>query len=221
METKIIACATIEEEFKQALKIAKRDYPAVFLKPGLDNDPQALRQAIKAEMATLTAPGRIILGYGFSNGALVDFPCGQHTVVAPQAEDGICLILGSQVRRDKILTEKSTYFITEGWLKGDDLFSTFQKAVEKYGLAKAGRMQKTMMSHYQRFLLVDTGVYDLDKYRGKLNEMAEVLGLTVEETKGELSWLVRLVSGPPWGDYIIEVSAGGTLTIDPKAGSQI
>jgi len=41
METRIIACATIKDEINKALEIAGRDYPAVFLKPGLDDEPPA------------------------------------------------------------------------------------------------------------------------------------------------------------------------------------
>ena len=221
METRIIACATIKDEINKALEITGRDFPAVFLKPGLDDEPARLRQAITEEMDKIAEPALVLLGYGFSNGALVDFPAGRHTLVAPQAEDVLCIVLGSQARRDEILNEKPTYFITEGWLRGDNIFSVFGRSVEKYGPEKAARLHKSMMSHYQRFLLVDTGVYDLDQYRDRLAEMGKVLGLAVEEDKGDLNWLVRLVSGPPWGDDFVKAEPGQMLTLDPKAGSTL
>ena len=221
METRIIACATIKDEINKALEIAGRDYPAVFLKPGLDDEPARLREAITEEMDKSAEPALILLGYGFSNGALVDFPAGKHTLVAPQAEDVLCLVLGSQARRDAILSEAPTYFITEGWLRGDNIFSVFARSVEKYGPEKAARLHKSMMSHYKRFLLVDTGVYDLDKYRDRLAEMGQVLGLALEEAQGDLSWLVRLVSGPPWGADFVRAEPGQSLTLDPKAGSAV
>lgn len=219
MNTVIIACATIKDEIKKALELAGRDYPAVFLKPGLDDKPGDLREAITAEMDQLVEPSLALLGYGFSNGALVDFPAGKHTLVAPQAEDVLCLIMGSQKRRDETLNEKPTYLITEGWLRGDNIFKVFHNLVDKYGQAKAAKMHKATMAHYKRFLLVDTGVYELDQYRGKLRELAEVSGLDVEEAPGDLGWLVRLVSGPPWGEDFVQAEPGGMLTINPMGSN--
>ncbi len=221
MDTVVIACATIKDEMKKALEIAGRDYPAVFLKPGLDDDPRKLQEALQAELDRLPAPSLALLGYGFANGALAAFPAGRHTLVAPQAEDTLCLILGSQARRDAILKEQPSYFITEGWLRGDNIFAVFQKSVDKYGPEKAARLHKSMMHHYRRFLLVDTGVYDLDAYRGRLEELGRVLGLAVEEAPGDLNWLVRLVSGPPWGPAFVKAEPGETLALDPKAGSAV
>lgn len=220
MDTKIIACQTIEDEIKKALEVAGRDYPAVFLGPKLDNEPQKLREAIEAEMNQLAAPSLVLLGYGFSNGTLVDFPAGRHTLVAPQAEDVLCLILGSQRRRDQIIEAMPSYMITKGWLRGDNIFKAFQKSVEKFGPEKAARLHKSMLSHYKRFLLVDTGVYDLNEYRGRLEELGQALGLAVEEEKGDLSWLVRLVSGPPWDQSFVKAEPGRMLTIDPQIGSR-
>lgn len=219
MNTVVIACQTIEDEMKKAMELAGRDCPAVFLKPGLDNDPQKLREAITAEMDQLAEPSLVLLGYGFSNGALVDFPAGRHTLVAPQAEDVLCLILGSQTRRDQIMQAKPTYLITEGWLRGDDLFAAYQKSVDKFGPEKAAKLHKAMMSHYQRFLLIDTGVYNLDNYRTRLTELGQALGLPLEEDKGDLTWLTALAAGPPWDNRFIQAQPGQTLTIDPKAGS--
>lgn len=213
METVIIACGMVKDEMNQVLKEAGKDYPATYLKPGLDDDPMALREAIEAELNKLPEPSLVLLGYGFSNGALVEFPAGRHTLVAPQGEDAICLVLGSQARRDAILKESPTYFITNGWMRGDGLFKNYEKAVAKYGPEKAAKIQKSIMGHYKRFLLIDTGVYDLDVWRPQLEMMAGILGMTVEEANGDLSWLKRLVQGPPWGDDFVKAEPGGMLTV--------
>lgn len=221
MNTAVIACGTIKDEVTRALELAGKDYPVVTLKPGLDDNPQDLRSAIEEELNKLPEPSLVLLGYGFSNGALVDFPAGRHTLVAPLAEDVICIILGSQKRRDAILNESPAYFITEGWMRGDALFLNYQRALEKYGPEKAAKLQKAMMGAYKRFLLLDTGVYDLNPWRAKFAEMSTLLGIPVEEDKGDLTWLVRLFSGPPWGPDFVQAQPGQSLTIDPKAGSAI
>jgi hypothetical protein len=213
MQTAVIADGAIEDEMKKALAKAGRDYPAVFLEPRLDDDPQKLRAALEAEMDRLPGPSTVLLGYGFSNGALVSFPAGRHRLAAPRAEDGLCLILGSQARRDALLKDRSPYLLTEGWLRGDDLFSAFERSVKKFGPEKAARLHKAMMTHYQRFLLIDTGAYDLDACRGRLQELGAVLGLAVEEAPGDLGWLERLVKGPPWGDDFAVAEPGEMLTI--------
>lgn len=221
MNTVVIACGTIKDEVKKALELAGKDYPLTTLRPGLDDHPQDLRDAIQQELDKLTEPSLVLLGYGFSNGALVDFPTGRHTLVAPQAEDVICIVLGSQKRRDKILNESPAYFITDGWMRGDALFKNYEKSVEKYGPEKAAKLQKTMMRAYKRFLLLDTGVYDTAPWKAKLEEMGAVLGIPVEEDKGDLGWLERLFAGPPWGGDFVKAEPGELLTLDPKAGSLV
>lgn len=220
MDTFLIGCQIIEKELKQVMSEAGHNYPGVFFRPGLDTNPEDLKKAILAEMAKLPAPSRVLLGYGFSNGALTDLPAGPHQLVAPQAEDVLCLILGSQKRRDEIMKETPSYIITEGWLKGDNLFGEYKKAVEKYGPEKAARLQKMMLGGYTRFLLVDTGVYNLADYRDRFKELAAPLGMAVEDIPGDLSWLKRLVAGPPWDNTFVVAEPGQTLTVDPAAGSR-
>lgn len=221
MNTLVIACGTIKDEAQKALEMTGKKYPLITLKPGLDDNPQALRDAIQQELDKLDEASLILLGYGFSNGALVEFPAGRHILVAPQAEDVICIVLGSQKRRDELLKANPAYFITEGWMRGDALLKNHEKAVEKYGPEKAAKLQKAMMAAYKRFLLVDTGVYDLTTWRGNLEEMGKVLGIPVEVTEGDLSWLERLFSGPPWGSDFVKAEPGEMLTLDPKAGSAV
>lgn len=216
MQTVVIACGMIKDEMNRVLQACGKDYPAVYLKPGLDDNPQALREAITEAMDNLPEPSRVLLGYGFSNGALVDFPAGRHTLAAPRAEDSICIVLGSQARRDAFLEECPTYFITDGWMRGDSLFKNYDRTLEKYGPEKAAKLQKSVMGHYKRFLLIDTGVYDPDKWRPRLKEMAGILGMTVEEVQGDLSLLTQLVEGPPWGDDIIVAEPGEMLTVPAK-----
>ncbi len=219
MKTLVIACKMIENEILKVMAEANLDYPTVFLKAGLDDKPEELKALIQEQMDSMPEAGRVILGYGFANGTLSDFPAGRHQVVAPQAEDALCLILGSQLRRDEILAEAPSYFISEGWLRGDNIFAAFQKSVDRFGLEKAVKLHKVIMDPYKRFLLIDTGTYDLAPYREKLTDLGGKLGLAVEETKGDLSLLKRLVSGPPWDKDFVVAEPGGTISIDPSAGS--
>ena len=142
-------------------------------------------------------------------------------LVAPVVYDVRCIVLGSPPRRIEFLNSDPTYFNTEGWMRGDALLKNHEKAVEKYGPEKAAKLQKAMMAAYKRFLLVDTGVYDLTTWRGNLEEMGKVLGIPVEVTEGDLSWLERLFSGPPWVSDFVKAEPGEMLTLDPKAGSAV
>ena len=193
----LVACETIEDEVKAALARLKLDYPIIWLEGGLHNSPERLRGRLREVLTE--AEGRcdnLIFTLGYCGGGVSDLTTGGYTTVLPLADDCISILLGSLSARLKA-SRPPTYFLTEGWMRHENnVITSYDRTVEKYGRAKADRINKLMLKNYRRFGLVDTGCYDLQVASDKVAPLAEIMELEVERLPGQESWLDRLLTGP-------------------------
>lgn len=196
----LVACETIEDEVKDALERLNLDYPVIWLEGGLHNSPDRLRGRLEEVLAE--AEGRcreLLFTLGYCGGGVSDLTTGSYTTVLPLADDCISILMGSLAARQKA-SRPPTYFLTEGWMRHENnVVTSYERTVEKYGRAKADRINKMMLKNYRRFGLVDTGSFDLAGARAKVAPLAEVVELEVEALPGDKSWLDEILTGP-WDD---------------------
>ncbi|UQZ88685.1 hypothetical protein C4J81_05490 [Deltaproteobacteria bacterium Smac51] len=198
MKSILVACETIEDEVKGALARLGLDYPVIWLEGGLHDSPDRLRARMKEILDE--ADGnceRLLLTLGYCGGGVSDLTTGRYTTIVPLADDCLSLLLGSMRRRLDISNEAGTIFLTSGWMRHENgMINMYESRVEKYGQARADRVNKMMLQHYKRFGLVDTGCYDLLEASGKVALFAERMELKVETMDGSNSWLDTLLTGP-------------------------
>ncbi|MDL2227193.1 DUF1638 domain-containing protein, partial [Deltaproteobacteria bacterium OttesenSCG-928-M10] len=121
---------------------------------------------------------------------------GDYVTILPLADDCLSIMLGSMRARKKA-SRPVTYFLTAGWMRHENnMVDSYNRTVERYGPARADRINKMMLANYQRFGLVDTGCYDLDQAAEKVAPLAKIVDLPVERLPGDKSWLDRLLTGP-------------------------
>jgi hypothetical protein len=113
-----------------------------------------------------------------------------------------------------------TYFLTSGWLRHENnLVSSYEKCIEKYGQRQAQRINRIMLQNYRRFGLVETCCYDMEQARERVQNLAELLDLSVEKLPGDLDWLHHLLSGhhdDP--SRFIVIPANAEINFDQWAG---
>lgn len=209
--TKIIACATVIEEMLSHLSPGD-DY--CVLDFGLHVSPESLRSNLQ-ETIDLSAKSAetILLGYGLCSQAVVGLHANGCKLVVPKVDDCIAIFLGSaQAYKAQFRSEPGTYYLTKGWIEaGDSPFGEFESMVERYGEEKAHQLMGKMLKNYTRLALINTGQYELDRYRDYCRRAAEQFGLRYEEIPGSSSMIKRLLHGP-WGDEFVVAHPGETIT---------
>lgn len=197
MKTMLVTCETIEDEVRDALERLGLDYPVIWLEGGLHNSPTRLRERLREVLAE--AEGRcerLILTLGYCGGGVSELTTGGYTTVLPLADDCLSLLLGSMAAR-KAASSPPTYFLTEGWMKHENnVVDSYHSTVERYGEARADRINKMMLSNYKRFGLVDTGLYNLEAAFGRVAPLASKMGMDIEDLPADSDWLDRLLTGP-------------------------
>jgi hypothetical protein len=162
----VIACATVIEEMSPFLP---DEVPSETLDFGLHLRPEGLRRVLQQKIDEASPHAdALLLGYGLCSMAVVGLRATTAHLVIPRVDDCIAIFLGScNAYKEQSEKEPGTYYLTKGWIEvGDSPFSEYERLVEKYGEAKAGRMIQLMLKNYTRLGFINTGQYDIDRYRG-------------------------------------------------------
>jgi hypothetical protein len=209
--TKVIACATVIEEM---LPLLPPDVDYRVLDFGLHVNPEALKCALQEVIdAWATSAETILLGYGLCSQAVVGLRANDCTLVVPKVDDCIAIFLGSgEAYKAQSRAEPGTYYLTKGWIEaGDSPFGEYDSLVEHYGEKKARWLMGRVLKNYTRLALINTGQYELERYRDYSRHTAERFGLRYEEIPGSDTLIKKLLHGP-WDDEFIVARPGETIS---------
>jgi hypothetical protein len=203
VQTTVIACATVIEEMMPHLPPA---FKYEVLDFGLHVNPGALRSRLQEAIDKASGVAEtIILGYGLCSQAVVGLRANDCTLVVPRVDDCIAIFLGSgEAYRAQASTAPGTYYLTKGWIEaGDSPFHEYEGLVAQYGEEKARWLMRRILKNYTRLALINTGQYELERYRDYCRRTAERFGLHYEEIPGSDALIRRMVHGPWAGDFVI------------------
>jgi hypothetical protein len=214
MNIMIMACQTIREELRLAIKQTGVNYPVIYIESGLHDQPDSLRRQIQESIDKIDNVDILLMAFGYCGNSLLGVKSSQFKMVIPRVDDCISLLLGSTAMRKKISMEMGTYFLTKGWLESDhNLLKEYERCVTRYGEQRALRVMKTMLGHYRRFMVIDTGAYPIESVTPKIREFAEKHDKRHEVTAGSPRLFHKLLLGQ-WDDEFIILEPGQEVTID-------
>jgi hypothetical protein len=208
---RVIACATVIEEM---LPFLPSDVPHEVLDFGLHINPAELKKVLQEKIDEASQNADVLLlGCGLCSMAVVGLKATTATLVIPRTDDCIGIFLGScNAYKEQAKKEPGTYYLTKGWIEvGDTPFEEHKLLVEKYGEAKAERMTRLLLKNYKRLAFIDTGVYEIERYREYARKTAEKFELRFEEIDGSPALVKKMIFGP-WDDEFVVVFPGETVT---------
>lgn len=202
MKPVIIACKTIEKEVLAAVSRQGCGYPILWLESGLHNWPDKLRARLQELLDGCSGYDTVLLAMSFCGNAVAGLRTHDFQLVIPRCDDCITLLLGSVERRQAHL---AAYFLTEGWLAGENnIWMEYQRCIQKYGEKRGRRIFSTMLAHYRHLALVDTGAYDAEKNEAEVRAIAQVLGLEYTRIEGTLEHIESLLRGEwPEAQFVV------------------
>jgi hypothetical protein len=212
----VIACATVIEEM---LPFLPAEVPHEILDFGLHLRPNDLRASLQRKIdQTRGRADVLLLGYGLCSMAVIGLEAGDATLVIPRTDDCIGIFLGScAAYRAQIRQEPGTYYLTKGWIEvGDSPFEEHHRLVKKYGEARAERMTRLVLRNYKRVGFINTGQYEIDRYRAYARKAAGDFGLQYEEIPGSSRLIQKMIFGP-WDEEFLIVSPGQTVRFEDFA----
>jgi hypothetical protein len=214
MNTVVVACNTIRDEFEKAVAETGCSHPFSWIESGLHLKPESLRNRLQEELDALDNTDRVLLGFGYCGNAVAGLKSGNYELIVPRVDDCISLLLGSKEYRERCCSSGGVYFLTKGWLEGEsNIWTEYLAVLARFGPKNTNRIYKRMLAHYKYLGLIDTGAYALDTMLPKVNEIAATLNLETRVLPGSDSYLKKLLSGP-WneGDFVV-VPANTTIEL--------
>lgn len=206
----VIACATVIEEM---LPFLPEDVPYEVLDFGLHLRPADLKMALQAKVDEASQNVDVLLlGYGLCSMAIIGLKAKTATLVIPRVDDCIAIFLGScEAYKAQAKKEPGTYYLTKGWIEvGDNLFEEHKRMIEKFGEEKAQRMTQLMLKNYKRLGFINTGQYEIERYRTYTRDKAKEFDLRFEEIEGSSALVKKMIHGP-WDEEFMVVSPGQTI----------
>jgi hypothetical protein len=207
---RVIACATVIEEM---LPFLPEDVIAETLDFGLHLRPKELKKSLQEKIDIASQDTDVLLlGYGLCSMAVVGLHATTAHLVIPRVDDCIAIFLGSRnAYREQAQKAPGTYYLTKGWIEvGDTPFTEYQRLIQKYGEAKAKWMIQLMLKNYTRLGFINTGQYELERYREYARKTAEEFNLRFEEIEGSPALVKKMVFGP-WDSDFLVVAPGETI----------
>jgi hypothetical protein len=208
---KVIACATVLEDLLPLMPPGMKYQKLEF---GLHNDPEKLKKALQEAIDT-TEPeiDTILLGYGLCSRGTTGIKSDRCNLVIPKIDDCIGIFLGSlEAYNQQHKKEPGTLYYTKGWIEANELHhDQFEDLTKKYGEARARLYFKLLLKNYTRIVFINTGNYEIEKYRQRTQTNAKELNLRYEEITGSNRMIEKLLSGP-WDDEFVVVPPGRAIT---------
>jgi hypothetical protein len=188
--------------------------PYEILDFGLHINPAELKKVMQEKIDEASPKADVLLlGYGLCSMAVVGLTSRSATLVIPRTDDCIAIFLGScSAYKEQAKKEPGTYYLTKGWIEaGDTPFEEHKLLIEKYGEDKAKRMTRLMLKNYKRLAFINTGMYEIERYREYARSTAEKFELRFEEIEGSPDLVKKMVFGPWDGEFVV-VSPGETVS---------
>ncbi|NLH00132.1 MAG: DUF1638 domain-containing protein [Chloroflexi bacterium] len=211
--TLVMACATVIEEMLPLMPPGMKHEVFDF---GLHVNPAKLHSTLQEAIDRVSDDvDTIILGYGLCSQAVIGIKSDRCTLVVPRVDDCIAIFLGScQAYKAQARTEPGTYYLTKGWIEvGDTPFSEYDRMVKQYGEKRADRLIKIMLGNYKRLALINTGQYEMDKYRDISRQIAERFNLRYEEIEGSNALVKAMLYGQ-WEDDFVVLKPGEAFRLE-------
>lgn len=215
---RVLACATVIEEM---LPLLPDDVPYEVLDFGLHLRPDGLRQTLQERIDQLSQDADVLLlGYGLCSMAVIGLQARSAHLVIPRVDDCIAIFLGScAAYKAQSKQEPGTYYLTKGWIEaGDTPFNEHEQLIKKYGPERALRMTRLLLKNYRRLAFINTGQYEIERYRAYARQTAESFDLRFEEIDGSPALVEKMVHGP-WDSEFVVIPPGQTIQYTDFAAS--
>jgi hypothetical protein len=204
----VIACHVLWRELCHAGALSRNTLTFQFLKQGLHNTPDLLRQKLQEAIDAVPEDegySAILVAYGLCCNGIEGIAARNIRLVFMRGHDCITFLLGSKERyRELAENSPGTYWYSPGWIEtgftpGRENYETMLCSyTEKYGEDNALYLMETeqgWLKKYTTAAYVDTGICNDPRYREYTRECAEFLGLRYEELKGNPKLIEDFLDG--------------------------
>ncbi len=219
---KIISCHVLWRELSYYASLSRNVFDFHFLKQGLHNVPDSLRDQLQAQIdATDGDYDALLIGYGLCSNGIQGITAQDTKLVVIRGHDCITHLLGSKERyREYFDAKPGTYWYSPGWIDtgsqpGKERYETTKKAyADQYGEDNAQYLMEQEQGWFEKYsnaAYVDLGVGDADHYKTFTKSSAEWLGWDNDVLAGDPQLIRSFLDGHWDPEEFLVVEPGQTI----------
>lgn len=205
----VIACSMLENEINHILRAEKLRCKIHWVERGLHQSPTLLNKKLRKIIADFeTEYDTIILCYGLCGNALRGLRSRHARMVAMRFDDCIHMLLRGSGKDYHCL------YLTAGWIDSEkSIENEYAACIAKYGEEKSRRIYRMMLKEYKGIRLLDTGAYEVERYRERTKSLADTLELNYGDQVASIEVLRKLLLHQ-WDEDIVVVDPGEPLLFE-------
>jgi Protein of unknown function (DUF1638). len=208
----IIGCQTLKNELNQALEDCGCRYDVSWIESGLHNTPNKLHDSLQHILDSTEDYQRVLMAMGYCGNSLTGLRTGNYTLIVPRVDDCISLLLGSHKNRMNLTRGDNTYFMTDGWLKGErNIWREYEYTINKYGEETGKIIFDMMLGNYKSLALLETGCYRVSDVEDEMKTIADTLGLRYKVLPATIEYIRKLITGPWDQDVFLSIPPYSTI----------
>lgn len=218
---KLLACETIKDEVELIKEKCGVNIETVWMDNTLHAYPENLRDALQAEIDRAEPETEeLLFAYGNCGNGLVGLESRSATMIIPRYGDCIDMFLSNLENLERVRT--TTYFLTRGWLDGkQSLEWEIDYNYKRFGEKRARKIMDMIYRHYEYLMLIDTGAYDLDQAKPRVDKIAETIKLEPVVKEGDISPIEKLLTGDWDGEHFCVIPPGRKTTYHDFDGASL
>jgi hypothetical protein len=213
MKAIALACETIADEVRLAIQETNSTTPVCWIKSGMHNTPERLKQYLQSEIDRFDNVDHILLLFGYCGNSLLGLVSEKCRLIIPRVDDCISLLLGGNSKRNTLNNQAMGYYLTKGWLKHENnLWSEYNYCLNKYGSERTRQIYQVMLHSYKNLNVIRTGAYCLEELLPLTEQIARELALDHAVVDGSLSLICQAFQGE-WDHQFVIVEPGQQVTL--------
>ncbi len=213
MKAIALACETIADEVRLAVQETNSTIPVCWIKSGMHNTPDRLKQHLQSEINRIDNVDGILLLFGYCGNSLLGLTSEKCRLIIPRVDDCISLLLGGNSQRNTLNDKAMGYFLTKGWLQHENnLWSEYNYCLNKYGPERTRQIYHVMLHSYKNLNVIKTGAYSLEELLPLTKQIARELALEHAVVEGSLNLICQAFRGE-WDHQFVIIEPGRQVTL--------
>ena len=209
-QTVILACPTLEQELKEAIKSSASKAAVYFLPRHLHNDPKELHRYLQDKIDHFYNVDRIVLCVSRCGGGTAALHATTSEIIVPRTRDCLDILLSGSNLNALQRNIRSIYY-TASWMNfSKDSDIDLEKLTAKMGKEAAEGYLQQLYKNFNEFYIIDTGCYEVQDVKDYLAPLVRILNGTMTVIHGEFRILHKITTENFDDDFVV-IPKGGTI----------
>lgn len=206
--TLVIACENIRDELLAAAQTTGCRLPILFLPQNIHQNPDTMRQTLQSLLDRIAHIDTVLLPMGCCGNATKGLTCNTAQLVLPRCADCVDIFISPT----NTARSYKAFYLTSGWLHNPYSIDTeFAYTLDKYGEETTRSLMQTIYGNYEGFVVLDTGVSEVEPLKETIQPLASMVDLTVTTQKASCSMLEDMLK-QTYDDRFVVVPPGVTVS---------